>query len=205
VSDTDVRIRNQASAMIRRLAAQLSPEGRRKMMQYCAGRALRRLKRHFRTRETSGDSKRARRGWPSRHFWAQIERSTQVLDVTERGAKLVVSDPRFPQKVYGGEIVPKRGRYLALPLRAEAYAAGSPREWNQRDRLRVIRSRRGNLFLAEPLAGGGIRVQYLLRKKVNQRPDPQALPRPGVIDTEVIEAAREYTNRRVLPRQGGQS
>ena len=42
----------------------------------------------------------------------------------------IIASPEFAHKVRGGTITPKRGKFLALPLRAEAYAAGSPREWD---------------------------------------------------------------------------
>jgi len=96
---------------------------RRDLLTFVANRANRRLKRHFLERD-SGDSKRRRRGWPQRHFWATVERATQIANITEDIATITVASAPFAFKVKGGTITPKRSRHLALPLRGEAYGIG---------------------------------------------------------------------------------
>lgn len=72
------------------------------------------------------------RGWRSSGFWTAQSRGTAVSSVSDQEAVVAVTDPDHPGalglRVRGGEITPKRGRYLALPAMAAAYAAGSPRE-----------------------------------------------------------------------------
>ena len=73
------------------------------------------------------------KGWPSRGFWRSQSRATAVQSVTDTEAVVSVSDPDHPGAIAhrlspNNPVTPKRGKYLALPVIAEAYAAGSPRE-----------------------------------------------------------------------------
>lgn len=205
-----ITIRDQASSALQRLAASLSAGPRRTLMAAVGGRVRRRLQRHFRAREMSGESKRARKGWRSKHFWAGVERATAVTQISSNSVTVSIASPALSQKIHGGTITPKRGRYLAIPLRAEAYAKGSPREWDlqatrSENRLVAIRSRRGSLFLAQvgdgyqagALGGRGIRAQYLLVRSVTQRPDPAAMPSDAALIAEVDAAAEDYITQRI--------
>lgn len=64
----------------------------------------------------------------------------------------------------GGVIRPKNGKYLAIPLTREAQRAVSPRRFA--GSLFTIKSKKGNLLLAER-SGGGIKPQYALLKQVH--------------------------------------
>lgn len=140
------------------------------------GRGLERdLRRHFLARDREGN----RRGWPTRHFWArEVRAHTALTHIAAESATVAIASPPFAQKLYGGVIRPKRGRMLALPVTAEAYTAGSPKNWPASGRRYLFRPT-GRRFLAVREAAGGrgsLRVQYVLVPSVTQAPDARALP-----------------------------
>lgn len=187
---------------------------RRPLLMAVIGAVKKSHRAHFRARQAE-DSRRKRKGWAPKYFWSgsrgqSVEEQTNIGEVTNDSATLIISAPAFAQKLKGGTIRPRRGKYLAIPLRAEAYAAGSPREWDNatiRSEMRLvpIRSKRGTLFLAQ-VGGGdfagafgasGIRAQYLLVRSVTQKADKRALP-PRAETVKVVDAAIEtYMARRL--------
>lgn len=145
-----------------------------------------------------------KRGWTKKNFWAQIKRSTALASVGEREASVAISDPRFALQYYGGTVGAKRGRMLAIPMRAEAYAAGSPRE-GATPNLFVLRSRSGSgVFLAEAetFAGrtgarrGTVRLWYALKARVTVPRNPDALPAESDIADAIDREARAYLDAR---------
>lgn len=94
------------------------------------------LKRHFERLQ----SRPNKRGWPKKNFWTQVKRSTALNNIQEREAAVAISDPRFALHLYGGTVRAKRARMLAVPITADAYAAGSPRERLARRRTLAGRS-----------------------------------------------------------------
>lgn len=192
--------RDEATPLFNALYNSLS-RGRREFLAVNASRVERRLKRHFRERE-AGDSKRRQRGWPQRHFWASVERATQIASLTNDYATITIASAPFAFKLRGGTITPRRGSYLSIPLRAEAYAAGSPRAWGRAKsgsagRLVPIRSRSGRLVLAEVSGGSaqGIRAHYLLVRSVTQQADPRALPPQAEMNKEIESASLQFLER----------
>lgn len=199
---------DEATPTFQAIYNSLSGPKRRAFLALVAGRFNRFLKRHFRRRE-NGDSKHRRRGWPSRHFWADVERKTQVGTITNDSASVVIASAPFAHKLDGGPISAKRGGALAIPLRAEAYEKGSPREWDETEpgkRLFGVRSRSGKMFLAAgddspgPLGARGIRVLYLLVRRVFQDADPNALPPIADRNKEIDDASDQYLER-ILSRK----
>lgn len=202
--------RDEATPVFKTAYDSFTGAKRRAFLAFVAGRMNRFLKRHFRSRE-NGDSKRRRRGWPSKHFWAGVERATQVGTITNDAATITIASAPFAHKLDGGVIKPKRGSAIAIPLRAEAYQKGSPREWEESapdQRLFSVRSRSGRTFLAAgdnsagPLGAKGIRVLYLLVRQVFQDADPNALPPESDRNKEVDQASEQYVERMLarIPR-----
>lgn len=136
-----------------------------------------------------------KRGFPKKNFWADVKRSTGLTNVGEREATVAISDPRFALQYYGGTVGAKRGRMLAIPMTAAAYAAGSPREGNTPN-LFVLKSRSGRgafLAEAEAFAGRGtVRLWYALKAKVTVPANPDALPPESDISAALDREARAY-------------
>jgi len=82
------------------------------------------LRGHFLKRNKEPNAK----GWPKRGLWGEFAERTAMGEVTPEEVTVAINHPALALKVYGGTVKPKRGRYLALPAHAAAYAAGSPRE-----------------------------------------------------------------------------
>lgn len=136
-----------------------------------------------------------KRGWPKKNFWTQVKRSTGLNNVGEREATVAISDPRFALQYYGGTVSAKRSRFLAVPLTAAAYAAGSPRE-GATPNLFVLKSRSGRgafLAEAEAFAGRGtVRLWYALKASVKVPQNPDALPPEGDISAALNREAVAY-------------
>lgn len=165
------------------------------------------LRKHFLDRNSEPNQ----RNWPKKNFWSRIASATALESVSGNEAVVAISDPAINQKVHGGTITPKRGKYLAIPARGEAYAAGSPRRF---DFLQVIfgrgrrpvalaerprtdirwggRNKKGQRRVTEGHTRPGGLVWYWLTKSVTQGPDRRALPEPGVIYAGISETIREF-------------
>lgn len=162
------------------------------------------LRDHFKARQAEGNKK----GWPSRGFWYgepdSVATALALDKVTDTAATVVVADRRFVHKVTGGTIQAKRSKFLAIPLRAEAYALGgkgSLRE-SQPDLFPIrIGGKSGRLFLAKK-QGNSFRAWFRLVRQVTQKPDPKALPDPAAITTSVEKAVAKVMPRLLL-LQGG--
>ena len=167
----------------------------RPLLAACGKRLEKSLRTHFLARDREGN----KRGWPSRHFWNRTVRAnTALATVTAEQATVAIAAPEFAQKLFGGTIRPKRGKALAIPLTAQAYAAGSPREGGIQGLFRP----RGRRFLAVRDAGGALRVQYLLVSQVTQAADPRALPPEQQMDDEIRAEADAWVARQVRSAQG---
>lgn len=142
-----------------------------------------------------------KRGFPKKNFWADVKRSTALTNVGEREATVTISDPRFALQYHGGTVGAKRGRMLAIPMTAAAYAAGSPRE-GKTPNLFVLKSRSGRgAFLAEAdaFAGRGtVRLWYALKAKVTVPANPDALPPQNAISSALNREARAYLDAAIL-------
>jgi len=172
------------------------------------------LRDHFAARNQEPNKE----GWPKRNFWAGIRRSTALSSFSASEAVVLISDPAINQKVYGGTITPKRVRNLPLPMNADAYRAGSPREL-QTNFLRLIVTRSG-AYLVEreavnirprggkkvgyrPASEMGGRFWYHLVPSVTQQPDPRALPDESYLEGSVLAAIRGVLDAEILSASGG--
>lgn len=140
-----------------------------------------RLKSFFELKNRTPNAK----GFPRTNFWRGIADATEYEEgsADATGATVKISDGRFALRYFGGVVTPKKGKYLAIPLTAEAAAAGSPREFLD---LFPINGRGGNKFLARKIPSGVARL-FLLTTSATHRPDASALP--PVAETEKALAA----------------
>jgi hypothetical protein len=178
---------------------------RRPLFAQVGGAVRQRLREHFRQRQ-AGPSKRAAKGWEPRYFWSgargqSVEEKTQVTEITEDHVTVGIASPEFAFKLRGGEIRPKRGTMLALPLRNEAYLAGSPREGGLPG-LFVYKARHSDAVFLAQREGASLRLQYQLVRKVTQQADPDALPPQSEILKTIDEAVDSYMLR-AFQRKGG--
>lgn len=166
----------------------------RPLMAACGKRLEKSLRAHFLQRDREGN----KRGWPSRHFWNRTVRAnTALATVTAEAATVAIASPEFAQKLYGGTIRPKRGKALAIPITAQAYAAGSPREGGIEGLFRP----KGRRFLAVRDAGGALRVQYVLVSQVTQAADARALPPEEQLGNEIRAEADAWVARQLRSAQ----
>lgn len=165
-----------------------------------AGRELsNQLRSHFRKKDREEPNKLSPR---REHFWLQVMRSVHNPEQTGYNTVSVrVSDPRIAQKVFGGRIVAKRARALTIPVAEKAYG---------RTASTFERETGLKLFLLIPTDGGKaegklaakigeqVEVQYVLRRSVNQKSDPTALPDKTALEKAILERARKVAERQKL-------
>ena len=156
-----------------------------------AGRAVQNvLTKHFREKNQVLN----KRGWKKSGFWAQIRQSVQ-LDAQGMKCSVVINDPRFNQRLYGGVITPKTGKALAIPLKEE-FKGVNPSTFGK-DRFFLIKSKKGkNLgILAEKNSDGSLKLCYVLRRSVKQDADATALPKLEVIEATARKALEDAIMR----------
>ena len=158
------------------------------------------LQQHFKSRTAEGN----KLGGKSTDFWGKMAESTVVPDelLSDRQASVVIGDPRFGQKYFGGQIVAKNVSSLTIPLNAEAYGRrASVLEQELGVKLFVVKDKKaGKAFLGAKI-NDQVTLFYLLTPSVNQQPDPKALPDPSVMDRAVSEGAEEQFREEILQIQ----
>ncbi len=141
------------------------------------------ISKHLRMLQARGNTM----GWPSQRFFAgkatSVERHVGVSRLDDTGAVVTIADPRFVHRIAGGTVHPKRGKYLAIPLTAEAYAKsgkGSIRE--SMPGLFVLKTPRGLLLCLSQEKGRGkgktvkIIPMFKLVRSVTHLPHPEEMP-----------------------------
>lgn len=161
------------------------------------------LKRHFRDRNTTGNKLGGRRT----NFWRQVADSVNspVLDTPTR-VRISITHPLFLQKVLGGRISAKNAGALTIPVDPLAY--GRTALVFQREtgiQLFLLRKKGGGFsnLLAGFVSEKQLTVFYILEKSVDQKPDPEALPKRSVFNEAILDEADRYIAREI--RNGGQS
>lgn len=187
----DVSIEDAATPSLRALAAAMAD---RKPLHAALGkRAETDLRAHFAAREREPN----RRNWPKQHLWARIRTATAMVSADSSGATVAIAHPAMAQKVYGGTITPKEGKYLTLPAIAAAYGR-SPLAV---DGLEVFWGRDGGETRPRALGKEGT-VWYWLVRSVTQDPDPDALPPRAAFARGLADEAGEFFAR-AARRKGG--
>jgi hypothetical protein len=153
-----------------------------------------RLRAHFAERDTEGN----KHGWPSRHFWnRQVRQNTALTEVTDETATVSIASPPFGLKLFGGTIKPKRGKWLTIPLTAEAYTKGSPREWDPADRQRLFRPGKARILAVKDGKDKGFVPMFALAASVTQDADPRALPPWDEVTEKLGDEATEFVERKL--------
>jgi hypothetical protein len=189
-----VIIRDTATPMLNKLVRNI--ERPRELITKTAGAVRQRLRRHFSERQAEGN----KRGWPHRYFWRgakgqSVYEKTEITSVSDEGATITIASPEFVHKLKGGTIKPKRGKFLAIPMNAAAYEAGSPREGGIPD-LFVARRKGSSFAVLARREGGKLVGYYRLLRSVTQAPDTRAMPQDGELETAAEKAAAEWAQRK---------
>lgn len=164
------------------------------------------LRDHFQTR----DAEPNKMGWASLHFWGRMRKATALGRVDDAGATVVISDPAMNQKVFGGTITAKEGKFLSIPARQEAYGR-SPRMFSDLHFVALSggrgmlvqhystaltyfkRGKKEGQIKSKTEQGGG--VFYWLVKSVTQTADERALPEAEGFRAALLEEAQAYFDR----------
>ena len=120
-----------------------------------------------------------RPGWPKSDYWADAAESVSVSAGGDGTADVCAKAPGLLMHLKGGTILPKRGKFLAIPISPDV-AGIWPREMMQRQKeVKIIPVRGGKgegfLLAKQPKDGAPIPLWRLVRKSV-LKPDPSVIP-----------------------------
>lgn len=117
------------------------------------------------------------------NFYMREGRSKTRIDLAKTSEKqAIVRNYSAPMahKFFGGEIKAVNVKYLTIPLSEKAKSANHAGNSLSARRVVpdgfIIKSRRGNLFIATSEKGGKLNIHYLLKNKVMQKPHNYVLP-----------------------------
>ena len=128
------------------------------------------------------------------HFWAQIRDAVGNPEIFEGGAEVVIADSRYALKVFGGTIVPREAKALAIPVHALAYAR-RPAVFEDETGHDLFRPKGKRVLMAELGENGAPVVIYILAKSATVPADPKALPDPGVLEAACLDQAEKHLTR----------
>lgn len=196
--------KDTAGPRLRRLASQLTP----RKLGAIVGPPLAEY-----WRDHLASLPRNKHGYPSTGFWEAAARSVSTFN-TDEGAVLRCSKLGVRQRYHGGTISAKSGKYLTIPICADAYGKTAA-EFN--DELVPVRLADGRWFLAQwngdgdkPKAvvfrgsGGGaadlgrterkgdLKFMFRLVESVEQEGDPDVVP------GDMARVAKEVLRRELV-------
>ncbi|MHC1762915.1 MAG: hypothetical protein AB9869_01230 [Verrucomicrobiia bacterium] len=160
-----------------------------------AGRAVANvLRAHYREKHAKEPNKL---GGKRQNYWLGVRHS--VNNPQPSGAAQVtvsISHPSIMQKIKGGTITAKRVSMLTIPVDKEAYGRrASVLERALNIKLFVI-EQGGRAFLAGRTdSAAPLRIFYVLKRSVTQKPDPTALPPEQTIHDTATEAFTKWVER----------
>jgi hypothetical protein len=170
-----------------------------------AGRATSELlKKHFQSKDRTNINSLApdRR----RRFWFEVEKSVQSPIVSDDSTLIHITHPAIAQKVFGGPIVAKRVKNLAIPVSPDAYGR-KPSSFEEETGLKlfvlhqagVAAGSNGSIVLAaiRDRASKTVEVEYVLKSRVEQSADPTALPSEDRMQETILSAALAALNRQL--------
>lgn len=154
------------------------------------------LKKHFRQKDRTTANTLA----PDRrsHLWNKFAQSVQAPVVGDHDVSISITHPIIAQKVFGGPIVAKRVKNLAIPKSPGAYGR-SPAVFERETGLKlfVLKSDNGKSLLLAAAKGQSIEVEYLLTPRVNQKADPTALPERQQFAASILQRAAAVLQRQL--------
>lgn len=155
------------------------------------------------------DGKRANAlGGKRTNFYADAAKAVSSRGDAE-GAVVTVAQQGIAQRIYGGVIRPRAGKYLTIPAHAEAYGRRA-REFGNLE-FRSIGNGRGMLFVnpnkearskfkrnarVEAAGDGRLKVMYWLVPQAVQKADPDVLPGESAIRATIAGVVEMAFRRR---------
>lgn len=113
-----------------------------------------------------------------------------------RAVSVGIAHPAIRQKVEGGTIVAKRAGALTIPVSKEAYGRTAETLAHERGiTLFRMPSDFGAGLLAAAMGDGRIQAHYVLRRSVDQEPDPDALPSEAGLVAALVARAQTWWTR----------
>jgi hypothetical protein len=164
-----------------------------------AGMGVRKLlQAHFKTRDQTAN----KLGGDRTHFWLDVYKSTQMGEVTDRSATVLVGDARFAAKVKDTTILPGKGlssktgaatKFLAIPVDPMAHGR-RPAVFESKFGLQLFPVMTGKKKAAIGLATAGpgdiFVMRYLFARAAHVKADPFALPPQPAIEDAALTAAK---------------
>lgn len=133
------------------------------------------LKKHMQRLQARGNAN----GWPSQGFFARgrnsVEKNIGIAELSDKGAAVTIADPRFVHRIEGGTVSAVRRKFLAIPLRAEAYALQGKGSIRESAPFLSFRRAGGRAFLVRETKTA-TEFWFLLVRSVTHRPHPEEAP-----------------------------
>jgi hypothetical protein len=184
--------KDTATPQLARMAA--AAENPRAIMAAAAGAGKKFLVAHFRQLDRKHPNAL---GGKRSHFWNDVARSANITELTDVGAKVTVSDPRYAFKTTGGTITAKEKSFLAFPVRAECYGM-APRVFEQESGLKLVAmGHEDKGVLATVDSAHQVVVYYILAKSVDQKAQADALPNENEFRAAVMQSAEAAAKRQM--------
>lgn len=160
-----------------------------------AGRAVANvLRAHYREKHAKEPNKL---GGKRQNYWLGVRHS--VNNPQPSGAAQVtvsISHPSIMQKIKGGTITAKRVRMLTIPVDKEAYGRRASDLEHELNLKLFVFTKDGRAYLAGRTdSAAPLRVFYVLKRSVNQKPDPTALPPEEMIRETATKAFSDWVLR----------
>lgn len=177
--------------------------GKRAGLLKVLGRELRnQLVTHFRTNDRTLPNKL---GGKRTHFWLEVARLTNQPVVAGDEVTVSISHPLFRQKLEGGPIEAKRAKNLSLPQVPEAHGRTAATYEKETGFKLFFLQQRDHALLARHVGQHGIEVVYLLTPRVNQKPDPNALPPRQNLIAALLARADSWIDNQLAAQSGSQN
>jgi len=194
----NINVTDDISPMLAKAASSLNGEDAVDAMEAAGRAAVNAAIRYHREFDQAGKWKGQRH--PSQgpndgsDFGSKVAGGWHLADHDKDGATIRNEADHLAFKITGGTIVPRRAKYLTIPLVLEA--KGRPVKdyvsvYQQNTGSKLFRPK-GKSVLMEKTKGGGLRAVYALMKSVTMGPWPGASPDEDEIATAFAQTYIDY-------------
>ena len=188
------QVKDEATPALKRAVRALGPSREKNVA--LGKRAETVLRRHFLEKGKQPN----KHGWsPRSFFWTRrVRNSTAFRGATTTQATVGIAEPGFVTHAEGRTIYPREKKFLAIPMRSEAY--GIRPSSGLIAGLFVLRRREKNrVYLAKrEESSGALRIFYRLLRKVTVPRDPTALPSEQTMGSALVRELTSFVRRKGL-------